>query len=59
MIRKLLFVPLALGSLLLAGCPDDGPLEEAGETIDEGLEDTGEALEDAAEEIEDEVDDPQ
>lgn len=33
--------------LTLPACERHGPLEEAGETIDEGIEDTGDAIEDA------------
>lgn len=32
---------------VLPGCDDQGPLEEAGEKIDDGVENTGDALEDA------------
>lgn len=31
----------------LAACEDEGPMEEAGESIDEGVENTGDAIEDA------------
>ncbi|WP_341938631.1 hypothetical protein [Marinimicrobium sp. C2-29] len=31
----------------LTACEDDGPLEEAGENIDESVEDSGDAIEDA------------
>jgi hypothetical protein len=37
----------------IAGCEKKGPLEEAGEAIDEGIEDVREGVEDAAEEVED------
>ncbi len=53
----LLGLGLSCGGLLMAGCEDDGPAEEAGEAIDEAAEDAQEALEDAAEEVEDAVDD--
>lgn len=33
--------------LALAGCDDQGALEEAGEAADEAVEDAGEAVEDA------------
>jgi hypothetical protein len=36
----------------IAGCEKEGPLEEAGEAIDERVEDAREGLEDAAEEVE-------
>ncbi|MEQ9617161.1 MAG: hypothetical protein RLN60_03905 [Phycisphaerales bacterium] len=41
---------LALSGAALSGC-DDGPAEEAGETVDEAIEDTADAVEDAADEI--------
>jgi len=51
-------VSLLFACGLLAGCPDnDGPLEEAGEEIDEAADEVGDDIEDAAEEVEDEVDD--
>lgn len=31
----------------LAGCDNDGPLEEAGEAVDDTVEDAGDAVEDA------------
>jgi predicted small lipoprotein YifL len=31
----------------LPGCDNQGPLEEAGENIDDGVRDTGDAIEDA------------
>lgn len=33
--------------ITLAGCDRDGPLEEAGEQMDDSIEDTGDAIEDA------------
>lgn len=48
----ILFSCLAL--LGLQACGDDGPFEEAGRNIDEGLEETGEAFEDTADEIDEE-----
>ena len=48
----LLAAPLALAVLGgLAGCENDGPLEEAGEEVDEGLEDLGDELEDIGDDI--------
>jgi|AntRauTorcE11898_2_1112593.scaffolds.fasta_scaffold01777_6 hypothetical protein len=39
---------LALSSgVLLAGCDDDGPVEEAGENMDEAVDETGDAVDDA------------
>jgi hypothetical protein len=48
---------LALSVVMLAGCEDQGPAEEAGENIDETVEEAGDEMEEAAEEVEDEVDD--
>lgn len=33
--------------IALAGCEQQGPLEEAGETVDDKVEQTGDAIEDA------------
>lgn len=49
----------ALAALLfLAGCGDsnDGPAEQAGETVDEAAEETEEAAEEAGDEIEEATD---
>lgn len=46
----LIFVLLTAGA---AGCSQEGPMEQAGETVDEAMEDTGEAIEDTQEKIED------
>lgn len=55
---------LLLTGLLLAGCENDGPAEEAGEALDNAAEDIrdggesfGDSVEDAAEEVEDEIED--
>lgn len=47
-IRATLAAPLLLSAFLiaLAGCDDDGPLENAGEEVDEAVENTGDAIED-------------
>lgn len=37
----------------LTGCDRDGPLEDAGEEIEDAVEDAGDAAEDAAEEATD------
>ena len=52
--KKLL--AMLLSSLMLLGVQacDEGPFEEAGENIDQGLENTGDALDDAADEIDEE-----
>jgi len=38
-------MPLAL--LALGGCKDDGPMEDAGEAIDEAAEEVGDEIDDA------------
>lgn len=52
-------IALFLGAISfgIVGCEKEGPLEEAGEAIDEGIEDVGEAAEDAAEEVEEAAED--
>jgi len=37
--------------VLLAGCEQDGPAEQAGERLDEAVESAGEEVEDAADEL--------
>jgi len=38
---------ISLFSLGLVACEREGPMERAGESIDEAVEDTGDAIEDA------------
>lgn len=45
------------GSAMLTGCEDQGPLEEAGEEIDDAVDDAGDAIEDAGDDIDDETSD--
>ena len=45
-ISSLLFTTMAL-----AGCENDGPVEEAGEAVDEAAQDIGNAVEDACEDV--------
>lgn len=44
------------GGAVLTGCEEDGPAEEAGESIDEAIDDAGDAIEDAGDDIEDKTD---
>ena len=44
----MLALMMALGSVTLAGCENQGPAEEAGENIDEAVEETGDEVEDAS-----------
>lgn len=48
----LMFLSLMFGAVMLSGCEsNDGPLEEAGEKVDEAMTDAGNAIEDACEDI--------
>lgn len=40
----------------LPACERDGPMEEAGEQVDDSIEDAGDAIEDAGDAIEDATD---
>lgn len=54
----LMALALALGTTtLVTGCDNQGPAEEAGESIDEAMEDAGDSIEDAADDVEDEFED--
>ena len=50
------FLPLFLAAPLIAGCEEEGPGEEMGETIDESAEEAGDAMEDAANDVEEATD---
>ncbi|MEQ9452027.1 MAG: hypothetical protein RJQ07_10635 [Pseudomonadales bacterium] len=54
-----LAVLLAIGTLSMAGCEQDGPMEEAGEKLDRAADDVGNAAEDAGDELEDAADELQ
>lgn len=43
-------------TLGLAGCGDDGSMEDAGEQVDEAAEETADAAEEAADEVEESMD---
>ena len=47
---------LLLAALLTVGCDNDGPMEEAGEAIDNTVEDVSDAADDACEELKEGVD---
>jgi hypothetical protein len=47
---------LILSALLAVGCERDGPVENAGEEVDDAISDTGNAIEDACEDVKDAVD---
>lgn len=44
---------VAMMAVVITGCEQEGPAEEAGEKIDNAMEDTGEAIEDAGENVQD------
>ncbi|MEQ8207433.1 MAG: hypothetical protein RIA65_14770 [Woeseia sp.] len=48
---SLTMAALLLTGILAAGCDNDGPMENAGEAIDEAATDIGNATEDACEDI--------
>ncbi|MEX2615446.1 MAG: hypothetical protein WD767_05075 [Alphaproteobacteria bacterium] len=43
----LAFGVIAAPAMMLGGCEEQGPAEQAGEAIDEGVQDTKRAVEDA------------
>ncbi len=49
--KKLLLASLMLTSLFVVGCDNDGPMENAGEAIDNAGKDIGNAIEDACEDV--------
>jgi predicted small lipoprotein YifL len=54
-----LLLALSLGAFTLVGCDNDGPMENAGEAVDEAVEDMKDTAEEAGNDIEDAVDDVQ
>ncbi len=48
-VALLLFI--SFGMMTLPGCNSDGPMEEAGENVDQAMSDTGNAIEDACENV--------
>ena len=57
-LRSKLIIPLSfVAGAMLAGCPDDGPMENAGEKVDEAVDEAGDKLEEAGDKVEDAVDD--
>ncbi len=45
--KHLLLVLVALAMLVIAGCEEKGPMETAGENVDDAVEDAGDAVDDA------------
>ena len=54
--RLRVVLSLALGSVLLAGCEQKGPMEKAGQKIDKAVEDTGKEVQKAGEKAADKLD---
>lgn len=44
---SLLALLMGFTTLTLTGCDNDGPMEEAGEEIDEGIDEIGDEIDDA------------
>lgn len=55
-LKLLLLLSLVAGMATLTGCEEKGPMEKAGESIDEAVDDAGDAVEDAADDVEDATD---
>ena len=55
-LNQLLIVCAALALVAFAGCEKKGPMEKAGEKVDEAAQKTGDAVKDAAEKTGDAVD---
>lgn len=52
-----IFIIAILATLSLTACDtNEGPVEEAGESIDQSIEDAGDATEDTADDVEDSLD---
>ncbi|MCL1067522.1 hypothetical protein L2735_12005 [Shewanella olleyana] len=49
------FLSIVGVALALTACSDDGPMEQAGEKIDEAAEDTRNAIEDSCEKVKEEL----
>ncbi len=54
-LKQTLLVLIAIAMLVVAGCDDSGPMETAGEEIDEAAEEAGEQIEEAGEDIQEEA----
>lgn len=45
--RLILLLLLGLGTTMLMGCEQEGPMERAGKKVDRAVDDTGDAIDDA------------
>lgn len=52
-LKSLLGIAILLAVLGMTGCASDGPMESAGEEVDEAAEEVEDSVEDAADEIDD------
>jgi hypothetical protein len=50
-------VVASFGLAGLQGCEEEGPMEEAGEEIDDAADEAGDEIDDAVDDIEDDIDD--
>lgn len=56
MLRKLIPLALSVAALMLVtGCENEGPAEQAGEEIDEAVESANDRLEDASDQMKDQL----
>ncbi len=51
LVKIIILVSCLLFVTLLTACDREGPMERAGEKVDETVEDTGEAIEEAGDEV--------
>jgi len=51
--RSIFIIAMLIGTLGLTACEQDGPMENAGEEIDEAVEDVEDSAEDAGDDIDD------
>lgn len=56
-LKRTLLISLFAAFVALAGCEEKGPMEKAGESIDNTVDDGKDAIDDAANDIEDAADD--
>ena len=52
-LKNTLLISLLASTLALSACEQDGPMEKAGESIDNAVDDSKDALDDAADDIKD------
>lgn len=59
LLSRLVLVAALAGAGLFAvtACEKQGPMEEAGESIDQGMDNMGDSMDEGVEEVQDEIDD--